>query len=178
MHQIFLTSQFLGRCVLTLLAPVQVSAATSAQDSATIVRLAHQVETSRLRITGTFGQVEVPRATIVTEGVRYGTASRADSLAGSEPPTVVLPWSDIYRIERQGSGAGRGALIGGGISVFLALASIASNDCPGPAEQACGLAAAANLLAIPVGTGIGALIGSRFHRWKTVYRRPRETPTS
>ena len=171
MHQIF-TGQFLGHCFLTLLVPVQVCAATSAQDSATIARLTHQVETARLRITGTFGQVEVPRATIVTDGVHYVTAPRSDSLAGSEPPTVVVPWSDIHRIERQGSGAGRGALIGGGISVFLALASIASNDCPGPTEQVCGLAVAANILAIPVGTGIGALIGSRFHRWKTVYRHP------
>lgn len=172
MHQTFLISQFLGRYVLTLLAPVQLFAATSAQDSATIARLTHQVETSRLRITGTFGQVEVYRAAMVTDGVHYGPAFPSDSLAGSEPLTVVLPWSDIHRIERQGSGAGRGALIGGGISVFLALASIATNDCSGPAEQVCGLAVAANILAIPVGTGIGALIGSRFHRWKTVYRNP------
>jgi hypothetical protein len=165
MHQIFLR-QFVGPCVLALLAPVQVSAATPAQDSATIARLARQVETSRLRISGTSGQVEALRATIATDGVHY------DSLAGSDPTTIVVPWSDIHRLERQGSGAVRGALIGGGISVFLALASIATNDCPGPAEQVCGLAVAANLLAIPVGTGIGALIGSRFQRWKTVYRRP------
>jgi hypothetical protein len=97
-------------------------------------------------------------------------ATPSDSIPLAELPPV-LPWSDIKQIQKQESAAGRGALIGGGVSLVLALVSIASNDCSGEgAAQVCTVADAANILAIPIGAGIGALIGAVSHRWKTVYR--------
>ena len=117
-------------------------------------------------------------------GVSYypGTAVRViapDSVPVAEERTTsselppVLPWSDIRRIDKLGHATGRGALIGGGVSLALALVSIASNDCSGEgAAEVCTVAGGASILAIPVGTGIGALIGAASHRWKTVYRRP------
>lgn len=195
-----------GYCILALLTLAQPLPIASAQDSTTIVRLHRELATSELRISGTFGRVELLHSEIGPGGVSYypGTALRLaspDSVSVAEMPTAptwsdisriatqvsvpvaqpvvlselppVLPWPDIRRIEKRGSATGRGALIGGGITLALALASIASNDCSGEGgAELCTVADAANILAIPVGAGIGALIGSASHRWKTVYRHP------
>lgn len=180
-----------GYSILAVLTLAQPPPITSAQDSTTIVRLQRELATSELRISGTFGWVELLHSEIGTGGISYypGTALRLgpDSVSVAELPTAptwsdiprielppVLPWSDIRRIDKLGSATGRGALIGGGVMLFLALTTIASNDgCSGlGAAQICTVADAASILLVPVGVGIGALIGSASHRWKTVYRQP------
>ena len=159
-------------CLVRALAFAQDSAA---QDSATVLRLRTDLNGSPVRVTGHFGRVEVRRPDITFDGISYaaGTAAKVDSSSDMDLPAVLL-WPDIDRIERRTNATGRGALIGGGVGLVLAVATLASNsNCSGlGAAQVCTAADAASILAIPVGAGIGALIGSRGHRWKVVYQRP------
>ncbi|HEX7337582.1 MAG TPA: hypothetical protein VF252_10280 [Gemmatimonadales bacterium] len=159
--------------ILALAGLTQVSTVGSAQDSATVARLSLKHATaSRLRVTGAAGRLDLPYARITGSGVQYQRFSSSDSLGPSGTATVVVPWPDIQRIERRGNSAGRGAVIGGGTFMVLTMLSLLSNDCTAAEEMLCGVAAGAAALAIPVGTGVGALIGLAIPRWKSVYRRP------
>ena len=167
-------SEILMRILISLLLLCLVRVLAFAQDSATVLRLASDLSDATIRITGRFGRVEVRRPEIAFDGIRYAAGSaKLDSSSNIDLPPVLL-WQEIDRIERRTSATSRGALIGGGIGLVLAVATIASNsDCSGlGAAQVCTAADAASILAVPVGVGIGALVGSRGHRWKSVYQRP------
>jgi hypothetical protein len=156
--------------ILALAGLTQLSTVGSAQDSATVARLSLKHATaSRLRVTGASGRLDLPYARIASGGVQYQRFSLSDSLGPSGMATAVLPWPDIQRIERRGNSASRGAVIGGGTFLVLSLLSLAES-CSPSAELVCGVGTGLTVLAIPVGAGVGALIGLAIPRWKSVYR--------
>ena len=158
--------------ILALAGLTQLSPVGSAQDSTTVARLSLKHATaSRLRITGAAGRLDLPYARIASSGVQYQRFSLSDSLDPSGMATVVLPWLDIQRIERRGNSASRGAIIGGSTFLVLTVLTLLSEDCTAAGEMVCGVAAGAAVVAIPVGAGLGALIGLAIPRWKTVYHQ-------
>lgn len=70
----------------------------------------------------------------------------------------------------RGSNAGKGAFIGGGIGLGLAIVAVIAASSDEWTTPSGGQAIGAMLLNTAAGAGIGALIGGASTRWKTVYR--------
>ncbi|HET7423821.1 MAG TPA: hypothetical protein VFJ92_09675, partial [Gemmatimonadales bacterium] len=70
----------------------------------------------------------------------------------------------------RGSNAGKGAFIGGGIGLGLAIVAVLAASSDEWTTPSGGQAVAAMLLNTAAGAGIGALIGSASKHWQTVYR--------
>ena len=84
----------------------------------------------------------------------------------------------LYKVETQANSAGKGAIIGGlaGAAIGLALAAMEDQVDLGPTfgnpphDRTGDYVAGAMLWALP-GTALGALLGSAFRHWRTVYAR-------
>ena len=111
-----------------------------------------------------------------------------DSIAGFSPdpdwaddvPAVPVGWSQVERVDRRVSNAGRGAMFGGFVGVLMGAliaavgSSVASSSVLGGSSgesyttETVAIVAASGLL----GAITGAAIGSTSSRWVLVYQRP------
>ena len=111
-----------------------------------------------------------------------GFASRADHAglhglrpnlaAGSiEPLPDLVPWSRIHSVDKRGSSAGRGALVGGvGLGLMGAIVGAAAGGGLGGTGSYAAAGAGYGLaVGGAVGAGVGALIGAPIPRWHNVY---------
>jgi hypothetical protein len=94
-------------------------------------------------------------------------ALRLEIVSGEERQARAIPIADLLRLEigREHRLTGRGALIGGLIGAGLGIAMMSAADSADSADSVIGGA-----LLGGVGTGVGALIGSRRHaiEWREV----------
>ena len=135
---------------------------------------AHAGKLFRLR--GSFGTFVGRVGTITPEGLS-GLEPDHDLDSRLPLPAEPIGWSQISSIERRGSHAGRGAVIGallvGGLSALLAGAVAASGvalSSGGSDEDIAGAAAVGAVLGGGGGALLGAAVGLKFPGWHRVYQ--------
>ena len=117
----------------------------------------------KARVLAASGKKIVVGPVILAEGVVSSNES------GGYDRSTLIPWTDIRTIQIRKNGAGRGALIGGGVGAGLGLMAIAV---AGGTISAHGDLAKVMLYPVLTGLVSGALLGARFPPWKTVYAAP------
>ena len=131
-----------------------------------------------LRIDADFGRFQGYALRIGPRGLEGLRADR-NSQSLQNPPSGLVGWDRIDRLEKRGRSAGRGAIAGGvtfgllGGMVGAAAVSVANGDeKPGTAFVEGALAGGA------FGAVLGGLIGLAIPAWHVVYKRPTELARS
>jgi len=89
---------------------------------------------------------------------------------GSSSSLSEVSLNDVRELQvARGTNAGKGATIGGGIGLGLAILAVIVASGDEWTTPSGGQAVAAMLLNTAAGAGIGALVGSASKRWQTVY---------
>jgi len=154
-------------------------AAADGPDSLRTEALRSQLEHwSSARVTGPWGAARLTDPRIRAAGLEF-LAARPDT-PGTDTTALTnpIPLARLYKVETQANSAGKGAIIGGlaGAAIGLALAAMEDQVDLGPTfgnpphDRTGDYVAGAMLWALP-GTALGALLGSAFRHWRTVYAR-------
>ena len=150
------------------------SAAPSAPATPEIERACRMVSTDDvIRIEGSFGRFEGHATSISPDGLE---GLRRDPAARSAPSVRSLDWQQVDRLDVQRNGVLRGAVRGtlimatvAVVATGIAYAIEGQAYAEGPTLTA--FVAYFGVMAIPVGTVIGAIAGGSKPYWKEVYRR-------
>ena len=132
-----------------------------------------------LRVRGSFGSFVGRAKTVAPEGLS-GLEPDPARDSGLPLPQEPIAWSQISSVERLGTHAGRGAVIGalvmGGLTAMLAAAASQGGVGPnsgGSERDAAAAAAVGAVVGGGVGALLGAVIGSSINAWHPVYRGAR-----
>ena len=118
---------------------------------------------------GAFGTVSVRKPTLTSDSL-VGAFDRSGT------PGLRLALVDVTRIQVRGNASGTGALVGGGVGFAGGLAAgiglVAALCSDGGCTNEVGGVLVITVGSTAVGTLLGALIGTQFKKWHTVYQAP------
>lgn len=151
--------------------PVQQSAPFGTPEGQDLTRIQERFASGRPARIIAQGRTQIVSSPRITP---EGVAWLAPSAPGQDPlpPSSMLHWSEIERVQARGNAAGIGAATGAIIVGGLALAvgiSMASSDWFSGARDPGGAVAAATLGGAIVGAGVGALVGAVIPKWVNIH---------
>jgi len=106
------------------------------------------------------------------DSIDYARAEVANASLRTAPVPQPLPNRQVFRLEARRNSLVMGAILGGGLLAGVGLTTGFAEACPPDASDTClgdadmvwrGLGGAA------LGALVGGIIGSRIHKWKTIY---------
>jgi hypothetical protein len=115
----------------------------------------------RIRVVTPLGNTDFRRALILAEGVK-----------SENDPSTLISWADIQKIRIMKRSTVLGMWIGLGVGLASGLGLAAEY------EASKGRSIAAGLILGAAGALEGALVGSAFRDWKTVYKAPARPPVA
>lgn len=128
---------------------------------------------SLIRMRGDFGSFQGFAGVIGPVGLENLRTDRKARSALPADLTGLITWERIDHIERRGSAAGRGAVIGAvGLGVMGAMFATALNEGFGGSASTAGAAAVGGGYGGGIGLLLGALVGAAFPAWHVVYDGP------